>query len=99
MGVFHNVAINFCAHLFDIITFLLLAILQHHMTNYNSARILARWTACSSCVISPSASPLNRVVTLRSPPLPNEETPLLITDNLPDSPLPALHFTAPSLPT
>ena len=29
----------------------------------------------------------------------SEETPLLITDNLPDSPLPALHFTAPSLPS
>lgn len=29
----------------------------------------------------------------------SEETPLLITDNLPYSPLPALHFTAPSLPS
>ena len=25
--------------------------------------------------------------------------PLLFTDNLPDSPLPSLHFTAPSLPS
>ena len=29
----------------------------------------------------------------------SENTPLLITDNLPDSPLLALHFTAPSLPS
>ena len=29
----------------------------------------------------------------------SENTPLLITDNLPDSPLHALHFTAPSLPS